>query len=159
VAKWQATQCAGRNSRQLGTCSAHRGWRCGQRVLNRQPEGIHRAGDLALEHDAPPGPHRRGQGQLIGRHQRLGIRMQRSLADGIRRPEFHEPPQVGDRDPIAHMGDHRQVVRDEHIGQAELALQIGEQIEHIAADRHVQRRDHLVADDQPWDEVSAPGRC
>ena len=37
---------------------------------------------------------------------------------------------------------------DEHVGQAELGLQILQQIHHLRLDRHVQRRDRLVADDQ-----------
>src|ERR1017187_9728215 len=37
---------------------------------------------------------------------------------------------------------------DENIGEAEVALQLGKQVEHVAADRHVERRNDLVADDQ-----------
>ena len=46
------------------------------------------------------------------------------------------------------MRDDREVVRDEEIGQAELALQVAQQIEHLRLDRDVERGDRLVADDQ-----------
>jgi hypothetical protein len=45
---------------------------------------------------------------------------------------------VGD---IAH---HRQVMADEDIGQVELVLQIGQQVQHLRLHRQVQRRDRLV---------------
>jgi hypothetical protein len=41
-----------------------------------------------------------------------------------------------------------QVVSHEQVGQAQLALQAGEQVEHLGLDRHVQRGHRLVADDQ-----------
>ena len=44
--------------------------------------------------------------------------------------------------------DHRQVVRDEHVGQAELVLQVLQQVDDLGLDRHVQRGDRLVGDDQ-----------
>ena len=44
--------------------------------------------------------------------------------------------------------DHRQVVGDEQVGEAELLLQVLEQVDHLRLDRDVERRDRLVADDQ-----------
>ena len=49
---------------------------------------------------------------------------------------------VGD---VAHDGE---IVRDEEIGEPELALQVGQQVEHLRLDRHVERRDRLVGDQQ-----------
>ena len=40
------------------------------------------------------------------------------------------------------------VVGDEEIGQAELLLQVLQQVDHLGLDRHVERRHRLVADDQ-----------
>ena len=37
---------------------------------------------------------------------------------------------------------------DEEIGQAELLLQVLQQVDHLRLDRDVERRDRLVADDQ-----------
>jgi hypothetical protein len=44
--------------------------------------------------------------------------------------------------------DHRQVVGDEQVGQAQLALQLEQQVEHLALDGDIERRHRLVADDQ-----------
>ena len=43
---------------------------------------------------------------------------------------------------------HAEIVRDEQIGEAELVLQVLQQVDHLRLDRHVERRDRLVADDQ-----------
>ena len=46
------------------------------------------------------------------------------------------------------MPDHGQVVRDEEEREAQLALQVLEQVDDLRLDRHVQRGDRLVGDDQ-----------
>ena len=46
------------------------------------------------------------------------------------------------------MLDHRQVVGDEEIGEVKLVLQLLEQVDDLCLDRHVQRRDGLVAHDE-----------
>ncbi len=46
------------------------------------------------------------------------------------------------------MLDDREVVADEQQRQAELVLQIGQQVDDLRLHRHVERRDRLVADDQ-----------
>ena len=43
---------------------------------------------------------------------------------------------------------HREIVRDEDVGEAEAPLQVAQQVEHLRLDRDVERRDRLVADDQ-----------
>ena len=55
---------------------------------------------------------------------------------------------VHHRHPVADVLDHAQVVGDEQVGQAELLLQVLQQVEDLRLDRDVQRRDRLVADDQ-----------
>ena len=45
--------------------------------------------------------------------------------------------------------DHRQVVRDEQVGQAQLLLQPLEQREDLRLHQHVERGDRLVEQDQP----------
>ena len=52
---------------------------------------------------------------------------------------------------------HRQVVRDEQVGQAELALQVVEQVDDLGLDRHVERGDRLVGDDQLGPQGERPG--
>ena len=44
------------------------------------------------------------------------------------------------------MADHIEVVGDEDVGQVELLLQVGEQVDHLRLDRDVERRDGLVGD-------------
>ena len=65
-----------------------------------------------------------------------------------RRREFNDPPQVHDRHAVADVFDHTQVVRDEQIGQAEVSLQVLQQIDDLRLNRHVQRRDRLIANDE-----------
>ncbi len=59
---------------------------------------------------------------------------------------LHDPAEVHDRDPVGDVPDHRQVVRDEQVGQAELLLQVLQQVDDAGLDRHVQRRHRLVED-------------
>src|ERR1700741_3534204 len=49
---------------------------------------------------------------------------------------------------MADMLDDRDVVRDKEIAQAEIALQLDEQIDHLRLDRDVERGDRLIADDE-----------
>ena len=49
---------------------------------------------------------------------------------------------------MADVAHHAQVVRDEDIGQAQVALQVHQQVDDLRLHRHVQRRHRLVADDQ-----------
>ena len=56
--------------------------------------------------------------------------------------EVHDGDVVGD---VLH---DRQVVRDEEVREAELVLQLLEQVEHLRLDRDVERGDRLVADDE-----------
>ena len=46
------------------------------------------------------------------------------------------------------MLDHGDVVGDEEQGQAELALELLQHVQHLGLDRDVERADRLVADDQ-----------
>ena len=67
------------------------------------------------------------------------------------RPEIHH------RDPVADVLDDAHVVGDEHVGQAELALERLEQVEHLRLDRHVERGHGLVADDEVRLQDERPG--
>ena len=44
--------------------------------------------------------------------------------------------------------DDAEIVRDEQVGEPHLALQVGEEVEHLRLDRDVEGRDRLVGDDQ-----------
>ena len=56
-------------------------------------------------------------------------------------------PRYITRDPVGDVPHDRQVVGDEQVGQAELLLEVLQQVDHLRLDRHVERRDRLVADD------------
>jgi hypothetical protein len=56
--------------------------------------------------------------------------------------------EIHDRDAVADVLHHREVVGDEEIGEAEALLQVLQQVDDLRLDRHVERGDRLVADDQ-----------
>ncbi len=66
----------------------------------------------------------------------------------VRRPDLDDLAEVHDRHPVADVLDHRQVVGDEQVGQPEPRPQVGQQVEDLGLDRHVERGDRLVADDE-----------
>ena len=57
--------------------------------------------------------------------------------------EIHHDHLVGE------VPDHREIVRDEQIGEVELLLQLDQEIEDLGLDRDVERRDRLVEHDDP----------
>ncbi len=62
---------------------------------------------------------------------------------------LHDPPEVHHRHAGGDVLDHREVVGDEDVGEAEPLLQVLQQVHDLRLDRHVQRRHRLVADDEP----------
>ena len=57
------------------------------------------------------------------------------------------------------MGDHGEIMRDEQIGEAVLALQVDQQVDHLGLDRHIERRHRLVARRSASARATAPARC
>ncbi len=57
-------------------------------------------------------------------------------------------PEVHHADLVAHVADHRQVVRDEQVGEALGRLQLLHEVEHLRLHRDVERRGRLVADEE-----------
>ena len=84
--------------------------------------------------------HRRQQGLGIGMLGRAQYLVDRAALD--------DPPQVHHRNLVRQILDHGDVVRDEQVGQAEIALQLFQQIEDLRLHRNVERAGGLVADDQ-----------
>ena len=74
--------------------------------------------------------------------------MRRARVDLLARPHFHDLAEVHDRDPVGDVANDREVVRDEEVGEAEVVLEPGEQVDDLGLDRDVERRDRLVEDDQ-----------
>jgi hypothetical protein len=65
-----------------------------------------------------------------------------------RRAGFDDPAEVHHGDAVGDVAHHRKIVRDEQVGQAELLLQRLQQIDDLRLDRHVERGDRLVENEQ-----------
>ena len=91
-----------------------------------------------------------------GREQGLRVGHDRSLVEIFGRRDLDELPQVHDSDPVAHVADDPEVVRDEDVGEGELLLEIVQQVQHLGLDRDVEGRDRLVRDDQLRIEGEGP---
>ena len=153
-AKWQATSCRVSSTRSTGSSVTQRSGlpsfsRSQHRVWNRQPDG-----GLTGDGTSPLRMIRRRRDSMTG----SGIGTADSSAtvygwsgralssrDG---GQLDHSPEVHDRDPVADVADDAQVVGDEQVGQPELALEPLEQVDDLGLDRHVERADRLVGDDQ-----------
>ncbi len=62
--------------------------------------------------------------------------------------DLDDAAEIHHADPGRHVPDHREVVADEEVGEAELVLQVAHQIEDLRLHRDVERRGRLVADDE-----------
>ena len=70
------------------------------------------------------------------------------LVQRVARADLDDLAEVHDGHAVAHVAHDRQVVGDEHDRQPELALHVAQQVQHLRLDRHVERRDGLVGDQQ-----------
>ena len=104
-----------------------------------------RIGRLAL-HQRAEIEARVGIGHRHRRQQRLGVGMQRVAEQLARRRQLDQAAGAHHGDAVGDVVDHGEVVRDEQVGEAELLLQVLQQIEDLRLDRHVERRHRLVAD-------------
>ena len=76
----------------------------------------------------------------------------------LRRRELDDAAEVHHADAIGDVVDHREVVRDEEIGEAHPLLQVAHQVQHLRLHRHVERGRRLVADEEPRLRSTARGR-
>ena len=83
--------------------------------------------------------------------------MQRGLVEGVGRAELGHAAQVHHGDAVGQVADHGQVVGDEEVGEAVGALQLGQQVDHLALDGDVEGGHGLVAHDQAGLEGERPG--
>ena len=74
--------------------------------------------------------------------------MQRVVEQLVAIGELDDAAEIHHGDALAEMPHHRQIVRDEQIGEAEALAQILEQIDDLRLDRDVERGHRLVADDE-----------
>src|SRR5438445_8306075 len=80
--------------------------------------------------------------------QQARIRVARCCKEPLGSSDFDEPPEIHDTDAVRHLIDDREIMRDEQIGQTELALQILHQVEDLRLDRDVEGRSRFVADEE-----------
>ena len=83
-----------------------------------------------------------------GRHQGLGVRVHRRLVQRGAVGELDDLAEVHHRDAVRDVPDHGEVVRDDHVRQAELLLEVVHEVDDLRLDRHVERGDRLVGHDQ-----------
>src|SRR3954463_10001294 len=62
--------------------------------------------------------------------------------------DLDDAPQIHHSDAVTDMGNDGEIVRDEQIGEAVLALQVDQQIDYLGLDRDIERRYRLPAYDQ-----------
>src|SRR5450759_5132478 len=80
------------------------------------------------------------------RQQGDGVRVARMSVDLIDGGQLRHHAQVHDPDPVADVLDDGQVVGDEEIGQPQLLLEVVEEVQDLALDRDIERRDRFVED-------------
>ena len=68
--------------------------------------------------------------------------------DHLARRALHDVAEVHDRDAVRDLPDDREVVGHEQVGDAEVLLEVAQQVQDLGLDRDVERRDGLVADDE-----------
>src|SRR5699024_9647699 len=83
-----------------------------------------------------------------GRHQRLGVGVQRIVVQLIAIGQLDDLAEIHHGDPYGDVSNDRKVVGDEEIGQPELVLQILEQVDDLRLNRDIERGNRLVADDE-----------
>ena len=73
--------------------------------------------------------------------------MPRVLEHRAARTDLDDLSEEHDGDAMTHSLDDRHVVRNEKVGEAELRLQVKQQVDDLRLDRHVERRDGFVGND------------
>ena len=103
-----------------------------------------RRGQFAREPDAFAAQRRIGGRRR--RQQRAGIGVLRAAEDLVAAADLHRAAEVHHHHLVGDVPHHREIVADEEIGEAELVLQVGEDVQHLRLDRDVERRYRLVED-------------
>jgi len=96
-------------------------------------------------------------GDRYRRKQRPSIGVQRIIEYLAAGGQFDQSAAVHYPDTARDVLDHRQAVRDEQIGKAQLLLQVLKQVNDLGLDRDVERGDGLVANYEAWIERQRAG--
>ena len=98
-----------------------------------------------------------GVGDRHGRQQGLGVGVDGAPVELLRGRDLDDLAEIHDRDPVGDVPHHAEVVGDEDVSEAQLVLQVVQEVDHLRADRDVQGGDRLVRDDQLGVEGERPG--
>ena len=109
---------------------------------------VDRVRDVSCEDERLAAPAAARVRDRDGREQRAGVRMPRGCIEVVGRRELDELPQVHHGDAVGDVPDDAQVVGDEDVREAELALQVLEQVEDLRLHGDVERGDRLVRHDE-----------
>ena len=109
---------------------------------------MERARDLPAEHRPLPARLELGVRDRDRRQERPGVGVQGLVVERLPVGQLHDPAQVHHGHAVGDVPHDREVVGDEEIGQAELRLEVLQEVDDLGLDRDVERRDGLVADDQ-----------
>src|SRR5262245_7994719 len=83
-----------------------------------------------------------------GREKRFRVRVMRRRQHRVAGAGFDNAAAIDDGDAIGEVGDHRDVVRDQEIGDIEAIAQVGQQIDDGGLYGNIERRDRFVADNE-----------
>ena len=105
-------------------------------------------GRIAAENDTAPGALREWVRSGRSRHQGGGVGVPVLSRDSLSAAHLDNRAEVHDGDPVAHRLDHAEVVGDEQVRHAELALQVTQERENLRTGRDVEPGHGLVAEDE-----------
>ena len=74
--------------------------------------------------------------------------MARRCEDALRCAEFGEPAEIKHRHPVADAFNHRKIVADEDIGEAECLFEVVENVQNLRLHRNVERGNRLIEHDK-----------
>ena len=155
VVEMAGADMARRDLPQLRRLARHRSNACGQRGWKWQPLGGASGDGISPLIGEKTRRRLAMRGHLVEERHRVG--MVRPREEGVRRSALDDAAEIHDRDAVADMLHHAEIVADEEIGQAEIALQLHEQIDDLRLDRDVERRDGFIADDELRLDRERPG--
>ena len=157
LTRWQAAAWPGPAASSCGSIRRQTSMRAGS-ACGSGSRAAERSGSARRR--GPPraapeaGPRHRDRG-----HQALGVGVPGAGVEALLVGDLDDLAEVHHRDPVGDVLHDAEVVRDEQVGQAELGLQVLQQVDDLRLDRDVERADRLVADDELGVRARARGRC
>ena len=133
---WQATRTPS-NASSCGRSARQRSFACGQRGLKAQPVGgLSGFGTSPCTGVRARAGHR-DVGHRVEQHAR--VRMPRRARTACLSAQLDDAPEVHHAHAVGDVAHHREVVRDEEVGEPVLALQVPHEVEDLRLHRDVER--------------------